>query len=706
MTHASIPPARRAALGIHDNLVRLSVGVEDVADLQRDLEHALAPAAGIEVDVVVPVFNALALVRECVHSILADTQPARFRLWLIDDAGDATTAAFLRDTVARDPRAEYVRNEVNVGFLGSANRGMGLGAAEFVVVVNSDVIVTPGWLQRMLVCARSDPRIASVNPLTNRASQIDLAMPPGANFRSLARHLETRSPSYPDIVTGVGFCLLLRRAALEQVGLFDPVYGKGYCEESDLCMRLTTSGWRTVVADNAYLYHRGSGSFADRDARYLQNRKVFDARWGAEYRRQFRDFRARAPLASLRRELANVQRWNPRPAVWSTLREMRAALRKRSVRVLAKSALGARRILSSRRVLPDQALLARMAAGAPRVTYLLHSAVVAGGVMSVIQLVNELVLLGVEARIAALFLDPAVRGWMPLLSEPIVFGSERELLAAMPQTDIVVATHWSTARWAQALTASGRAGAAAYFLQDYEPWFFPEENAAARRRVVDTYHDFDHLIVKSRWLQDLLAQHAKQTYLVPLGLDLGVFYPRDVARCASRIVAMARPGTPRRGFPVLAEVLRRVARHRPDVEIVLFGEEHLPLDVLPARVRNLGVVSDRNRLAELYSSAAVFVDTSDFQGFGRCALEAMACGAAAVVTDVGGVGEYARDGDTTLTASPGDVAALADAVLALLDDVELRSRIATQGRVEASRFCHKREALHTRDVFGAMAVRA
>ena len=99
-----------------------------------------------------------------------------------------------------------------------------------------------GWLGRLLACA--DTNIASVNPLTNHASQISIPIAPSANFISMDRTIRKLSQrQYPDVVTGVGFCMLLRRSALDDVGLFDEIYGHGYCEESDLCMRLTTKGF-------------------------------------------------------------------------------------------------------------------------------------------------------------------------------------------------------------------------------------------------------------------------------------------------------------------------------------------------------------------------------------------------------------------------------------------------------------------------------
>jgi len=652
------------------------------------------PSTGVAVDIVVPVHNALALTRNCVESVLADPQRPPSILWLVDDASDSTTGRFLRDTAERDASVSVLRNGHNLGFLRSCNRGIDAGSAPFVVLLNSDVIVTPGWLQRLLRCAASDERIASVNPLTNRASQIDLGMPPGANFVGVDAVLARRTPAYPDIVTGVGFCMLLRRRALDEVGLFDEAFGHGYCEESDLCMRLTTRGWRTVVSDDCYVYHRGSGSFRDRDARYLRNRALFDQRWSGEYTQQFREFRLRNPLARVRAEIAAPTVWDPIPRLWETARELRAARSPlQGARALVRGALELPHV---RRPVPrPDHVRAFERPGALRVTYILHRTVVAGGVMSVIQLVNELVRLGVDARIATLFLDPAVRKWAPLLSEPMVFRSEKELLREFPHSDVVVATHWTTAGWAQALVAAGRARIPVYFVQDYEPWFFPESESAARARVEATYSDYEFLVVKSEWLRDLLRALGREPVKIPLGMNLSIYYPRDVPRRRARVVAMARPRTPRRGFDTLVAALGHLQKSHPSAEIVLFGDDAIDAGRLGFPVQNLGLIADQERLAALYSSADVFVDSSHFQGFGRCALEAMACGAAAVVTDVGGVAEYARNGTTALCVAPREPVALARAIGALLDDAPMRDRIAREGQAAAMRFCHRKEARST-----------
>ena len=73
-------------------------------------------------------------------------------------------------------------------------------------------------------------------------------------------------PTYPDLPTGVGFCLYLRRAMLDAVGLFDPAFGLGYGEENDLCLRAARAGWRNLLADNAFVVHTGGRSFVGQKA--------------------------------------------------------------------------------------------------------------------------------------------------------------------------------------------------------------------------------------------------------------------------------------------------------------------------------------------------------------------------------------------------------------------------------------------------------
>jgi len=121
------------------------------------------------VDIVVPVYNAPDDLHRCIESVL-DCTHRPFALVLIDDAStDPAIAAFF-DTLARngDPWVVLMRNARNLGFTATANRGLTRSRAD-VVLLNSDTIVTQAWLDALLRCAESDPRIATVTPFSNNA---------------------------------------------------------------------------------------------------------------------------------------------------------------------------------------------------------------------------------------------------------------------------------------------------------------------------------------------------------------------------------------------------------------------------------------------------------------------------------------------------------------------------------------------------------
>jgi O-antigen biosynthesis protein len=650
--------------------------------------------------IVLPVYSGVRYVRLCLEELYRHTDINDFNLLVIDDYSDGYTQAFLEEYLADRENATVHRNPSNIGFLRSCNQAWTLDAAPFVVLLNSDVLVAPSWLPKLLRCVAADSSVAAVNPLTNNASEINLPLPAGTNHLGVDCALGRRAPECRDVVTGVGFCLLLRRSAVG-AQLFDECYGMGYCEESDLCMRLTTSGWRTVVATNVYVHHRGSATFTNSVERYQTNRRLFDERWSADYARQYRQFRRAAPLARLRAQFSHPRRLWP-------LRHFRECYRSVLRAINARDADGAVRVLRRFLLHPRDMLYPQVSADLVQrlrrresisVTYVFRGLGMTGGALSIIEIVNELTLLGIDARIATVSTYPGYRDWTWLLTEPMVFKSFSHMAAALPATDIVVATEWRSARTVHDIARNGRAKVAAYFLQDYEAWFIPERQQRQRQRVIDDYALISNRIVTSGWLAQKLLEHGYSSTEILLGLDLDQFYPRERQQHALTVLSMARPETPWRGFATAVQALAEVKRHLPNLRIVFFGSDRLDPADIPFDFENAGRVTNQNRLAQIYSDADVFLDASTFQGFGRCALEAMACGTAVVATDTGGVTEYARSEENCLTIPPNAPVETAAAVLRLLADGVLRRNLADAGAATARRFCHRREARETADFF-------
>jgi glycosyltransferase involved in cell wall biosynthesis/GT2 family glycosyltransferase len=651
-------------------------------------------------NVVLSICRESTYLKDCINSILSNSQLSLLYLYIIDNCGSKFTHTFLEQVASNYSQVYFHCSYKNLNIIQSDNFGISLGNSPYVVLINSDVIVTPNWLSRLLHCAELDSRIAAVTPVTNHASNINFPIAQGANFYGMDRVLAQHSPcNYPDIVTDFGFCTLLRRSALEDVGWFDEIYNCSYYAYLDLCMRLTAKGYRIVVADNVYVYHQKlTSSQQKRNVNDQKDKQIFDARWSKEYQRQLSIFLKADPLKPARDLFQPPQQqWNPIQSMRETYYAMRQHWHQRQWFSVAKAAVKSlRKLPTAKREIVTPEFVAKVTRpGRLRVTYVLPGLGVGGGISSVVQLVNELIVLGVEARIVSPSFHPEVYGWK-FFTQPIIFRSLPELLNNFPETDIAVATYWTTASWVAELVKAGRAKVGAYFIQDYESWFYPESDQSTRQEVKATYDLIPHKIVKSNWLAELLAQDGYETKKISLGMDLSVFYPRDVNQPNHpTIVAMARPNTPRRGFSYVIEALRLIKEAIPEAEVILFGDRNLKARKIPFEFSNEGIVSDQDRLAELYSSVDVFLDGSDFQGFGRPALEAMACGAACVLTNVGGVSEYAVDRENCLLVPPQQPEAFARTIIEILTNESLKHSLVEGGFKTVKNYCHKKEARKT-----------
>ncbi len=260
------------------------------------------------VDIVVPVYNAVNDLRRCVASIAASTRTP-YRLILIDDASPDPEVRRYFDQLARDLPAHWLllRNEQNLGFVGTTNRGMALSEND-VVLLNSDTVVTHRWLEKIKRCAASDPRIGTITPFSNNAEICSYPRLCENNPWSerddpelLNLALERAAvPIYPDLPTGVGFCFYIRRDLIRQIGFFDPVFGLGYGEENDFCMRAARAGYRNVLCEDTLVLHLGNRSFdAKKQALSERNTQILLERY-PDYSLRVMEFIRADPLKPLR----------------------------------------------------------------------------------------------------------------------------------------------------------------------------------------------------------------------------------------------------------------------------------------------------------------------------------------------------------------------------------------------------------------------
>lgn len=273
----------------------------------------------LPIDIIVPVYNALDDVVTCIASVRRHSRPESYRLVLIDDKSPDPRIGALFDALQaeRDPALLLLRNPENLGFVGTVNRGMALDGERDVLLLNSDTIVTAGWLEKIRRCADSDAQIGTVTPFSNNAEICsfpvfcqDNPLAGLPEIELINRAMEMAAlPSYPDIPTAVGFCMFIRRGLLRRIGLFDAeTFGLGYGEENDFCMRAVKAGFRNVLCDDTFVAHTGSRSFDSKKLALMEaNTRRLVAKHPS-YPERVHRFIAADPLLPLRKLAETVLR--------------------------------------------------------------------------------------------------------------------------------------------------------------------------------------------------------------------------------------------------------------------------------------------------------------------------------------------------------------------------------------------------------------
>lgn len=224
-----------------------------------------------EIAIIIPIFNAVESLECCLKSVLEHTTyPAR--LILINDASADSRVAMILEKYKGLKLVEVLENKINLGFTRTVNKGIKLAGKADVILLNSDTIVTPRWVENLRYAVYSSAKIATATPVSDNAGAFSVPeinqpnkIPSWLEHNEYARAItQTSSRLFPSVPTGNGFCLYIRRDCLCEVGVFDETaFPRGYGEENDFCMRALQAGWNHVVDDRTIVYHKRSASFGE-----------------------------------------------------------------------------------------------------------------------------------------------------------------------------------------------------------------------------------------------------------------------------------------------------------------------------------------------------------------------------------------------------------------------------------------------------------
>ncbi|MCU1489682.1 MAG: hypothetical protein JWM85_1087 [Acidimicrobiaceae bacterium] len=223
--------------------------------------------------------------RLCVDEIRAHTPPESYELIVVGGGSGDATAEWARS----EPGVTFLPVDLRLGAAAAQNRGIEKANGPNVALLASHVLVTAGWLPLLLRCLHSAPDVGAVGPVSN-ALPLQAVQASYSNLEELelaAGRINHHDPAIWDQRLRLSDgCLLLKRSAIEAVGLLDEQFGRGGFHDDDYCLRLTSAGYRLLLCKGAFVHLGGPLLPVQDEAAFLALRglenKLFTQKWGFE----------------------------------------------------------------------------------------------------------------------------------------------------------------------------------------------------------------------------------------------------------------------------------------------------------------------------------------------------------------------------------------------------------------------------------------
>ena len=616
--------------------------------------------------IIICVHNALESTSTCLTSLVHSVSRP-FNIILVDDGSDKPTRRFLRQFVQQTPNVDLICNETARGYTYAANQGLKASQADYSILLNSDTILTDGWLEKIIRCGESDSRIGIVGPLSNAASYQSIPelatdkgtwknnkIPKGWSIQSIGKGIEANSQArYPRVPILNGFCLAIKRQVIERIGYLDEkTFSEGYGEENDYCFRASSAGFQLTVCDDVYIFHSKSRSFGStrRNVLAKKNGAVLAAQYGKKFvKKKVKELLQHPELGDIR----------------TKFREM----------VIHHT--------------PDMSNPSQSTDF--RILYLLPVKGFSGGAHSVVQEARGMRDMGgfVQIAIPLKYHQLYDKNYPDYPKELFYYyESDDALVKYAGNFAICIATIFVTVKILNQIVQEFPRVNPAYYIQDYEPWFEPE-TSPLHQEALHSYNLIPHIFAfaKTDWIREtVIAHHGLTVHKVEPSVDHAIYYPNFFSIRYQKpitICAMVRPSTPRRNAAITMAILKYVSQKYGDrIRVEIFGvndnDSNLKKLDLDFTFINHELCTQRE-VAELLRKSDIFVDFSTYQAFGRTGLEAMACGCAVILPKKGGVSEYARHNENCLLVDTSNEELIKNALCTLIENGEIRHRLRENG---------------------------
>ncbi|MGY2258331.1 glycosyltransferase [Pseudomonas sp. SDO55104_S430] len=253
--------------------------------IQRIENHRSVP----RVSVIVVTYNNIELTKACLASLDANTNHENLEIIVVDNASVDGTPTLLNEWVTEGKNRRIILNEDNRGFAAGNNQGLAIADGKYLVLLNNDTFVTPGWIRTLYRHLERNKSIGIIGPVTNNIGNEAKIQISYQNMNEMlveaAKYTHSHIGKLQNIQTAAFFCVMFSREVYEAVGPLDEAFGRGFFEDDDYCRRVEQLGRTICCAEDVFIHHHLSASFnklrsADRQALFEQNKATYEAKWG------------------------------------------------------------------------------------------------------------------------------------------------------------------------------------------------------------------------------------------------------------------------------------------------------------------------------------------------------------------------------------------------------------------------------------------
>lgn len=246
-----------------------------------------------KVSVIIVTHNSDRYIGPCLTSLRRNLTYPNLEVIVVDNASSDRTSELAAQYQEAWDQLTVARQTTNNSFASANNEGVRRASGDYVVLLNPDTIVTPGWCGRLLSCLLREQGVGLVSAVTNFAGnevKIDFDYDSEATMelfaarRARAKHRQSLSVQVAPL-----FCSLMRRDLYLEVGGLDEQYEIGMFEDDDFAMKLREKGLRVLVAEDCFVHHFGQASFSGLgNSRYeevfARNKERFETKWNQQWR--------------------------------------------------------------------------------------------------------------------------------------------------------------------------------------------------------------------------------------------------------------------------------------------------------------------------------------------------------------------------------------------------------------------------------------